>query len=150
MKCVWVCLVTQSCSTLCNPMNCNQLGSSVHGIVQARMVKWVAIMDWGYWDWRLKKIWMCTQSCLTLCHPMDRSPPGSFVHGIFQARLLEWVAISSSRGYSRSRDWTHVSCICRQILYHSLSHLGKPYIVTWGYNITWVYYITFRTFRWLL
>ena len=29
----------------------------------------------------------------------------------FQARVLEWVAISFSRGSSRSKDWTRVSCI---------------------------------------
>ena len=46
------------------------------------------------------------------------SPPGSFVRGISQARILEWVAISFSRGFSRSKDQTHVSCIGRQILYH--------------------------------
>ena len=34
---------------------------------------------------------------------------GSSVHGILQARILEWVAISSSRGSSPARDWTHVS-----------------------------------------
>ena len=55
---------------------------------------------------------------LSLCDPMDCSPPGSSVHGIFQARILEWVAISSSRGYFRPRDSTHVSCIGRRVLYH--------------------------------
>ena len=54
---------------------------------------------------------MFTQSCLTLCNLMDCSPPGSSVHGIFQERILERVAISYSRGSSRSRDWTWVSCI---------------------------------------
>ena len=39
------------------------------------------------------------------------SPPGSSVHGILQARILEWVAISFSRGSSRPRDRTQVSCI---------------------------------------
>ena len=52
-----------------------------------------------------------TQSCWTLCDPVDRSPPGSSVHGILQARILEWVAISFSRGSSRPRDQTQVSCI---------------------------------------
>ena len=52
-----------------------------------------------------------TQSCLTLCDPVDCSPPGSSVPGIFQARMLEWVAISFSRGSSRTRDRTRVSCI---------------------------------------
>ena len=51
------------------------------------------------------------QSCPTLCNPMDCSLWGSSVHGIFQARVLEWVAISFSRGSSRPRDWTRVSCI---------------------------------------
>ena len=49
---------------------------------------------------------------------MDCSPPGSSIHGIFQSRILEWVAISSSRGSSRPRDWTCVSCTGRWILYH--------------------------------
>ena len=39
------------------------------------------------------------------------SPPGSSVHGILQARTLEWVAIPFSRGSSRPRDQTQVSCI---------------------------------------
>ena len=42
---------------------------------------------------------------------MDFSPPGFSVHGISQARILEWVAISFSRGSSRPRNWTQVSCI---------------------------------------
>ena len=35
--------VTQSCPTLCNPMDCSLPGSSVHGIFQARVLQWVAI-----------------------------------------------------------------------------------------------------------
>ena len=52
-----------------------------------------------------------TQSWPTLYDPMDCSLPGSSVHGIFQAIVLEWIAISFSRGSSRPRDWTRVSCI---------------------------------------
>jgi len=47
----------------------------------------------------------------TLCDPMDYSPPGSSVNRIFPARILEWGAMPSSRGSSRLRDRTHVSCI---------------------------------------
>ena len=36
-------LVTQSCPTLCDPMGCSLPGSSVHGILQARILEWVAI-----------------------------------------------------------------------------------------------------------
>ena len=33
----------QLCLTLCDPMDCSPLGSSVHGILQARILQWVAI-----------------------------------------------------------------------------------------------------------
>ena len=33
----------QSCLILCNPMDCSQPGSSVHGILQARILERVAI-----------------------------------------------------------------------------------------------------------
>ena len=48
--CVYVCtharpcvLVVQSCRILCNPMDYSQPGSSVHGILQARILEWVTI-----------------------------------------------------------------------------------------------------------
>ena len=53
---------------------------------------------------------LVARSCPTLCTPMDCSPPGSSVHGILQTRLLEWAAIPFSRGSSRPRDETQVSC----------------------------------------
>ena len=86
---------------------------------------------------------MCsdTQSCLTLCDPMDCSPPGFSVHGIIQARTLRWVAISLSSRFSQPRDWTHNSCISRQILYHWAAREAHPtdYICKWwdwkGFNL---------------
>ena len=36
-------LVAQLCLTLCDPMDCSPAGSSVQGILQARMLEWVAI-----------------------------------------------------------------------------------------------------------
>ena len=36
-------LVAQSCPTLCNPMDCSPPGSSLHGILQARILEWVAM-----------------------------------------------------------------------------------------------------------
>ena len=35
--------VAQSCLTLCDPMDCSLPSSSVHGILQARILEWVAI-----------------------------------------------------------------------------------------------------------
>ena len=54
---------------------------------------------------------MHAQSRPILCDFMNCSPPSSSVYGIFQARILEWVATSYSRGSSRPRDQTHVSCV---------------------------------------
>ena len=36
-------LVTQWCLTLCDPMDCSPPGSSVHGILQARILEWIAM-----------------------------------------------------------------------------------------------------------
>ena len=41
----WVFLVTQSCPSLCNPMDSSPPGSSVHGILQARIMEWVAMLS---------------------------------------------------------------------------------------------------------
>ena len=49
--------LTQSCPTLCNPVDCSPPGSSVHGILQARILEWVAIWfskgsSWAKdWTW---------------------------------------------------------------------------------------------------
>ena len=36
-------LVAQSCLALCNPVDCSPPGSSVRGILQARILEWVVI-----------------------------------------------------------------------------------------------------------
>ena len=75
----------QSCLTLCYPKDSSPPASSVPGILQARILEWVAI-----------SFTQSLQSCPILCEPMDCSPPGSSVPGIPQPRRLEWAAISLS------------------------------------------------------
>ena len=111
---------------LCGPMDCSLPGSSVHGIFQVRILKWVAISyskgsswprDWTCFLIKIKTkanistvvtSIHCTagsaaaaakslQSCPTLCDPIDGSPSGSHVPGILQARILEWVLASTIR-----------------------------------------------------
>ena len=41
--CAVLCLVTQLCLTLSYPMDCSLPGSSVHEILQARTLEWVAM-----------------------------------------------------------------------------------------------------------
>ena len=144
--------VTQSCPTLYNPMDCSLPGSSLHGILQARVQEWVAISfsrgssrprdqtlvscipgrHFNLWATREVHVistfaCMSVQSCPTLCAPVDCSLPGSSVHGTIPERILEWNAISFSRGPSQPRAQTHISCVScigRRILYPEPP--GKP------------------------
>ena len=112
----------QSCLTLCDPKDCSPLSSSVHRILQARILDWVAISSFRgssqprnqtgiacisyivrkiLFNWALQKLAAAKslQLCPTLYDPTDGSPPGSPIPGILQARTLEWVAISFSNAW---------------------------------------------------
>ena len=67
----------QSCLTLCNPIDGSPSGSSIPGILQARILEWVAI-SFSNACINAKLL----RSCLTLYDSMDSSPPGSSVYGI--------------------------------------------------------------------
>ena len=43
LYCAVLSLIVQSCPTLCHPMDCSLLDSSVHGILQAGILEWVAM-----------------------------------------------------------------------------------------------------------
>ena len=44
---LYVCVCAQSCPTLCNLIDCSPQGSSVHGILQARILEWITILFSG-------------------------------------------------------------------------------------------------------
>ena len=137
-------LVTQSCPTLCNPMNCPLPGCSVHGILQARMLEWVAIpLSRGSSQprnriWvsciagRFFTIWatsicLVAQSCPTVCDAVDCSPSGSSVcrdspgrnTGVGYYALLQGILPTPGLNPGLSH--------CRWIPYH-LRHQGSPQI----------------------
>ena len=119
--------VTQSCPTLCNPMDFspqNFPGKSTEvgcHFIRQGILTWPRNQTWVFCiagrnftseppgNMYIVKV-LVAQSCLTLCNLMDCSPPDSFVHGILQAKILEWVAIPFFRGSSGPRVWTWVSC----------------------------------------
>ena len=113
--------VTQSCPTLCDPMD-----YTVHRILQARILEWVAFLfsmgSFQIWDWtqvsciagRFLTSWVIYQEhgsiiCSLMlvlsrlvvsnslqpygCDPMDCSPPGSSAHG-----------------FSRQEYWSGLQC----------------------------------------
>ena len=98
--------VSQSCPTLCDPIDGSPRGSPIPGILQARTLEWVAISFSNAWQWKVKSESEVAQSCPTPSNPMDCSLPGSSLHGIFQARVLEWgaIAFSTLHIYSSLKD----------------------------------------------
>ena len=96
----------QLCPTLCDPTDGSPTGSSVPGILQARILEWVAISFSKAWKWKV--------NVKSLSHVWLFATPGtvayySSIRGIFWARVLEWVAISFSRGSAWPRDRIQVS-----------------------------------------
>ena len=77
--------VTQSCPTLCNPMDSSPPGSSVHGTLQARILEWVAISLYN-------TCMLSRFSCVRLC-----ATPWTAAH---QALL--------STGLSRQEYWSRL------------------------------------------
>ena len=59
--CVCVCMhvCAQLCLTLCDPMDCSPPGSSVHGILQARILEWVAMPS------SRRSSWLRDQTCFS-------------------------------------------------------------------------------------
>ena len=60
--------------------------------------------------------------------------------GILQARILEWVAMPSSKGSSRPRDWTQVSCIVGSFftIWATREALGGPSRMQWYADVIWL------------
>ena len=71
--CVCLLSITQSCPTLCNPMDYNPPGPSVHGMLQVRILEWVAISFSRGSSWPRDR----TQICFPLCHLREALRLGS-------------------------------------------------------------------------
>ena len=106
----------QSCPTLCDPMNCSLSGSSVHGILQARILEWVAI------SCSRGSSWSRDQTCLScisytgrwiLYHCATREAPQTALlyslslHNILNPALpFSTVFTTSSLGWSSFQETT--------------------------------------------
>ena len=79
----------QLCPTLCDPIDGSPLGSSVPGILQARILEWVAISFSKAWKWKVK--------VKSLSHAQLLATPWT---GAYQA--------PPSMGFSRQEYWSGV------------------------------------------
>ena len=82
----------QSCPTLCDPIDGSPPGSSVHGILQARTLEWVAISSSNAWKWKVKvKSLSRVQHLATLRTAAHQAPPSMAF-----SRQEHWGAIAFS------------------------------------------------------
>ena len=124
--------VTQLCPSLCNPMDCNLLGSSVHGVLQAGVQEWVAIsfsrgsFQSRDWTWvsciagRCFTVWSSREAWNKA--PNLSEPSFShlwniiaclsyFIHVQLYATL--WTVVCQaplSMGFSRQEYWSGLPC----------------------------------------
>ena len=78
-----VCSVAQSHPTLCDPMDCSQPGSSVHGTLQAKILEWVAIPSTRGSSWHRDRTCPshvpCSTGRLFTAEPLGK-PKGFYMH----------------------------------------------------------------------
>ena len=110
-----LCLVTQSCLTLCNPIDCGRPGSSVRGDFQGKNTRVCchALLQGIFLTQGLNPgLSNCKKILYHLSH--QGSP-----------RTLKWVSYPFSRGSSQPRNQTRVSCIAGRFFYQ-LSYQRSP------------------------
>ena len=84
----------QSCLTLCDPLDGSPLGSSVPGMLQARILEWVAISFSNAWKWKVK------------------------VKSLSRLLATPWTAtyqVPLSMGFSRQEYWSGVPLLSPNI-----------------------------------
>ena len=124
--CVHVCQVASSCLTVRGPTDCSLSGSSVHGILQARILERVAMPSSrgssrprertriSFASYIGKQFFFLTTAaakslppCPTLCNPTDGSPPGSTILGFFRQEHWSGLPFPSPMRKSEKWKWSH-------------------------------------------
>ena len=121
----------QSCPSLCDPRDSSPPGSPIPGILQARILEWVAISFSNVWKWKVKvKSLSRVRLSATPWNAAHQAPPSTgFSRSLlFSAPFYLWRNWSikklndSLRSYSlsRARMWTYALWL--QSLYFQLLH----------------------------
>ena len=109
-----------SCPTLCNPMDCTPPGSSVHGILQARILEWVAMpSSRGFSRPRIKPMFLVSPALANgfVTTSTTWEAPLSFLE-VRKLRLKE----------IRSLAWSHKLIKCQNYhrIYIAISFFHNP------------------------
>ena len=111
----------QSCLTLCDPTDCSPPGSSVHGILQARIVEWAAI-----------------PFCRGSSQPRDQThvscTEGRFFT-IWASRRVDSLgydsAIKNKELMPSTAPWMDLETVTPCVILYQLSHQGSPRTLEW-------------------
>ena len=116
----------QLCLTLCNPMDYSPPGSSVHGILQARILEWVAVpfsrgSSWpSDWTWvscitgRFFTIWATEKSHRKTFIPCNNIRTHAWC-SVLSVNMLRWLSNTLSKwmfGCASRSHWLLVTCQC--------------------------------------
>ena len=131
VPCVKV-LVTHLCLTLCDPIYCSLLGSSVHEILQAKILEWVAISFSGYLPnpGNEHRLLYCRQIFLP-SEPPGRNEAETILEEIMAENFPNWLKISSPRyknSYQLPKRIQKKRTTCRQIINSSTKKILKERI----------------------
>ena len=146
---IFLCLVTQSCPILCDPMDCSLAGSSVYGNFQARTLEWVAIFFSGdlpdpeikpsLLRWQAdslprhaaaaaKLLPLCPTQPTRLLRPWDSPRKNTGVGCHF---LLQCMKVKSEREVAQSRPTLHDPMDC-SLPGSSVHGIFQARVLEWG------------------
>ena len=139
----------QLCLTLYDPRNSSPPGSPVPGILQARILAWVAISFSNAWKWKVKvkllsRVWLIVTPWTTAYqapHPCD-FPGESTEVGCHRLLLMQYESLSkdSVREFSDHQDRVSISqktlnMLCSRGCLHSLSNIFFSFIFIFGHTL---------------
>ena len=125
----WTVLVAQLGPTLCDPMDCSLSGSSVHGILQARILKWVAM------PFSRVSSWSRDQILVSIIE-------GRLSHFSHQGSPLIYIRYKT---FETLKHWEKKKIITKptpkeppfQSLWHYLSFIYAKVLCSWEHLSTW-------------
>ena len=131
--------VTQSCPTLCDPVDCSPPGSSIHGILQARILEWVAISFFRRSSWpkdqtqishiagRHFNLWATREACVQI--------PLSIILGLYlEVELLDHLAILCLLFFDKAAS-NAFKIALQNHLYQGMNILPLPASFTFSLNV---------------
>ena len=109
------CLVAQSCPTLWDPLDSSPPGSSVHGIFQARILEWVAILPIH----RSNPSLLCLLPCRWILYPLSHqgSPDLTHITCLLTWKvLLKIIQVAMSSSFEKALICTYLHYVVKKFI----------------------------------